>query len=89
VALVTAGVDADVLGIGFEEIPDEQRNAVLSDYPRGSKFKEGIIDAFFHGFQHKPDTTFGTMNDDVLARLDPAFCRKDFCDIILNSPWQD
>jgi len=89
VALVTVGVDADVLGIGYEDIPDEQRKAVLWQYPRGNHFKEGIIDAFFHGFKHKPDTTFGTMNDDVLARLDPAFHRKDFCQIILNSSWHD
>jgi len=89
VALVTAGVDTDVLGIGYEEIPDEQRKAVLSEYPRGHQFKEGIIDAFYHGFKHKPDTTFGTMNDDVLARIDPTFRRKDFCDIILNSSWHE
>jgi hypothetical protein len=89
VALVTAGVDTDVLGIGYEDIPDEQRKAVLSEYPRGAKFKEGIIDAFYHGFKHKPDTTFGTMNDDVLAKRDPTFRRKDFCEIILNSSWSE
>lgn len=89
VALVTAGVDTDVLGIGYDEIPADQRTAVLAEYPRGAKFKEGIIDAFYHGFKHKPDTTFGTMNDDVLAKLDPTFRRKDFCEIILNSSWSE
>jgi hypothetical protein len=89
VALVTVGVDTDVLGIGYEDIPNEQRESVLSQYPRGHHFKEGIIDAFFHGFKHKPDTTFGTMNDDVLARMDPKFRRRDFCEIIVNSPWHD
>jgi hypothetical protein len=87
VALVTAGVDIDVLGIGYEELSDEERQAVLANYPRGNQFKEGIIDAFFDGFKHKPDSTFGTMNDDVLARRDPTFRRADFCSIILNSPW--
>ncbi len=89
VALVTAGVDTDVLGIGYEELSDEQRRAVLEAHPRGQKFKDGIINAFFEGFGHKPDSTFGTMNDDVIARMEPAFCRKDFCHIILNSPWKE
>lgn len=89
VTLVTAGVDTDVLGIGYHELSDEQRQAVLSQYPRGHRFKEGIISAFFEGFKHRPDSTFGTMNDDVLAHMDPTFCRKDFCDIILKSPWNE
>ena len=87
VALVTAGVDTDVLGIGYGELSDEERQAVLAAYPRGNQFKEGIINAFFNGFKHKPDSTFGTMNDDVLARMNPIFRRADFCSIILNSPW--
>ncbi len=89
VALVTAGVDTDVLGIGYHELSDQQRQAVLSQYPRGHQFKEGIIRAFFDGFKHRPDSTFGTMNDDVLAHLDPTFRRKDFCDIIMKSSWKE
>jgi len=89
VALVTAGVDTDVLGIGYGELSDEERQAVLAAYPRGNQFKEGIINAFFNGFKHKPDSTFGTMNDDVLARVDPTFRRADFCSIIVNSPWSE
>jgi hypothetical protein len=31
VALVTAGVEYDVLGFGFDEIPPEDREAVLAE----------------------------------------------------------
>jgi hypothetical protein len=42
VALVTAGVEYDVLGFGFDEITPETRHAVLAAYPRVA-FKESII----------------------------------------------
>src|ERR671922_309391 len=66
VALVTAGVEYDVLGFGFDEIAPEHRDAVLAAYPR-IDFKESIIRAFADGFADKPGTTFGTMNVEVFA----------------------
>jgi HD domain len=84
VALVTAGVEFDVLGLGFDEISAEDRAAVLAAYPR-IDFKESIIGAFADGFAHKPDTTFGTVNADVLADRLPGYRRPDFCAIIRGS----
>jgi hypothetical protein len=46
-------------------------------------FISQIIHAFHDGFCHKPETTFGTVNDDVLALLDPKFKRANFCSIII------
>ena len=89
VALVTAGVEMDVLGIGYLNVPDVQREAVTEAHPRGVHFKEQIIHAFHDGFCHKPETTFGTVNDDVLALHDPKFKRTNFCSIILNSAWRE
>jgi hypothetical protein len=89
VALVTAGVEMDVLGIDYREFTDVQREAVVAAHPRGEHFKEQIIHAFNEGFRHKPETTFGTVNDDVLALLDPKFKRANFCSIILNSAWKE
>ncbi len=89
VALVTAGVDMDVLGFGYSEVSTEDQERVLAAHPRGKGFKEGIIHAFNEGFKHKPASTFGTMNDDVLAYLNPNFKREDFCRIILESAWSD
>jgi HD superfamily phosphodiesterase len=88
VALVTAGVEMDVLGLGYLDVPDNDREEVVTAHPRGDHFKEQIIHAFYDGFSHKPETTFGTVNDDVLALLDPKFKRTNFCNIILNSAWR-
>ena len=87
IALVTAGVEMDVLGIAFEEFPDAQREAVVAAHPRTPHFKEDIIQTFYDGMKHRPDTTFGTVNDDVLADKDPRFVRANFCTIIRGSQW--
>ena len=58
---------------------------VLSAYPR-IDFKRGIVRAFSDGFVHKPATTFGTMNSDVLERTVPGYHRTDFCDLIAANP---
>ena len=88
VALVTAGVEMDVLGFAYKEFDEQQRLGVVAAHPRGNQFKQDIIDAFYHGMAHRPDSTFGTVNDDVLAFKNPKFERADFCKIILNSAWE-
>ena len=87
VALVNAGVKMDVAGIGYEDFPDAQREAVVAAYPRTPRFAEDIIEAFYEGIKHKPDTTFGTINADVLADKDPHFRRGNFCNVIRGSRW--
>jgi hypothetical protein len=89
VALVTAGVEMDVLGLGFAEFGDEQREQIVAAHPRGSHFKERIIQAFFDGIKHKPETTFGNVKADVLERMDPNYKRINFCNVILESPWPE
>ena len=87
VALVTAGVEMDVLGLAYSEYSDAEREAVVHAHPRPTHFKEDIIQAFYDGMKHRPDTTFGTVNDDVLADKDPYFARINFCSVIRGSAW--
>jgi HD domain len=87
IALVTAGVEMDVLGIAYEEFTDAQREAVVTAYPRTPRFKEDIIQAFYDGIKHKPETTFGNVKADVMADKDPRFVRANFCNIIRRSHW--
>lgn len=87
IALVQAGAGMDMAGRGYEHFTDEQRNAVVAAYPRGVDFEREVIDVFYRGMKHRPDTTYGTFNDDILAFKDPAFERKNYCSIILRSPW--
>lgn len=88
VALVTAGVEMDVLGIDYEGFSDEQREAVVASYPRTPHFKEDILQAFYDGIRHKPQTTFGNVKADVLADKDASFMRGNFCEFIRKSSWR-
>ncbi len=88
VALVTAGVEMDVLGLTYPEYSDVEREAVVHAHPRTPHFKEDIIQAFYDGIKHKPETTFGNVKADVLADKDPHFHRGNFCSVIRNSPWK-
>jgi hypothetical protein len=87
VALVTAGVEMDVLGLTYPEYSDAEREAVVHAHPRGSRFKEDIIQAFYDGIKRKPQTTFGNVKADVLADKDPTFKRGNFCSVIRGSAW--
>src|SRR5712664_886672 len=86
-ALVTAGVEMDVLGIDYTSFTDSDRNAVVQAFPRTPHFKEDILQAFYDGIKHKPETTFGNVKADVLADKDPNFQRANFCSVIRNSSW--
>jgi HD domain len=87
VALLTNGVEMDVLGIAYSEFSDADREAIVAAYPRSAHFKEDIIQTFYGGIKHKPETTFGNVKADVLADKDPKFQRINFCDVIRGSRW--
>ncbi|UUW88805.1 HD domain-containing protein [Pimelobacter simplex] len=88
VAVVTLGVETDVLGLDLHEISEEDRAEVVAAHPRPD-FKNRILRAFRDGMAHRPASTFGTMNDDVLAHFDPSFERTDFVDIIRAGAWPE
>ncbi|WNB87767.1 diguanylate cyclase [Glutamicibacter protophormiae] len=88
VALVSAGVETDVLGMHFDEVSEDARRAVVELHPRPD-FKNRILSAFHHGMAHRPGSTFGTMNADVLAHFEPGFERDDFAEIIKGNGWSE
>jgi HD superfamily phosphodiesterase len=88
IALVTRGVELDVLGIGYAAVPDEQRAAVVTAHPRPD-FKNRILAAFTEGIEDRPATTFGNVKADVLAHYVPGFVRGDFVEVIRTSAWPE
>jgi hypothetical protein len=88
IALVTAGVEMDVLGIGYHDLDQKQIKAVVAAHPRPD-FKRQILEAFTNGIKTRPDTTFGNVKADVLEHFVPGFVRGDFVDVILNSGWPE
>jgi hypothetical protein len=87
IALVTAGVEMDVLGLTYPLYSAAEREAVVKAYPRSAQFKEDIIQAFYDGIKDKPQTTFGNVKANVLADKDPSFVPGNFCEVIRRSAW--
>jgi len=88
VALVTAGVETDVLGIGYADLDPADVSAVTAAHPRPD-FKRQILAAFTNGFKDRQDTTFGTVNADVLEHFVPGFRRTDFVEVIESNAWPE
>jgi len=88
VGVVTLGVETDVLGFDLDQISYADKQAVVAAHPRPD-FKRQILHAFYQGMADRPDTTFGTMNDDVLAHFEPGFKRANFVDIIQDNAWPE
>jgi HD superfamily phosphodiesterase len=88
IALVTAGVETDVLGIGRDDLSAEAIEAVTAAHPRPD-FKNRILQAFTDGMKHRPHSTFGTVNADVLQHFDDSLVRDDFVEIIRNNSWPE
>ncbi len=88
VAGVTAGVETDVLGIGRDLLAAEDVAAVVAAHPRPD-FKRNILRAFADGNVHRPASTFGNVNADVLAHYDPSYVRADFVEIIRANSWPE
>ena len=88
IALLTRGVEDDVMGVGFDTVDEDTRALVTAAHPRPN-FKEGIIQAFAGGLRHRPETTFGNVKADVLADTVPGFERGDFVAVIRGSQWPE
>src|SRR3984957_656702 len=88
VALLNSSVLLDVLGVGFDQFPEEAREEIVARYPRAN-FKQRFIQEYFAGFAHKPATTYGTVNAGICERFIPGFKSPNACDLIAASPFPD
>jgi hypothetical protein len=88
VELLYNGVGLDVLGIGYEQFPEDLRKKIVDQYPR-INFKQDIAKAFLNGFEHKTQTTEGTCNEDICSYFIRNYKRSNFYEQIQNSPFQN
>lgn len=88
VALLNYGAALDVTGKGYDQLSSNIREEIVRQFPRNG-LKKNMIDTFFDGFKHKPHTTYGSINSDICACMIPGYQKKDYCDLILHSPWSE
>ncbi|WP_457201401.1 HD domain-containing protein [Nocardioides sp. HB32] len=88
IAVTHLGVLVDAIGLGLDSMDADAVAEVVAAHPRGD-FKNGFLQAFVEGLAHRPDTTYGTVNSDVLAHFVPGFQRGSMVDRVLGSPWKE
>jgi hypothetical protein len=86
IALTQAGVAMDVVGCGFDEYTEQQRDQVIAAFPRHD-FKNEFVQLQTRSALKKPQTTFGTKNFDFIESVDPAFRKPNICALVHNSHW--
>ncbi|MEU9976966.1 HD domain-containing protein [Streptomyces sp. NPDC051014] len=85
-AATTYGVLTDAVGWGLDRLDPDRVAEIVDAHPRG-KFKEGFLQAFVDGLKNRPDTTYGTVNADVLEHFIPGFRRTTMVERVLDAPW--
>lgn len=86
IAATNRGVLTDVMGLGLDRMDPAQVDEVVAVHPRGD-FKTGFLQAFVDGLAHRPDTTYGTVNADVLEHFVTGFHRGSMVERVRSSPW--
>lgn len=86
IAATYLGVLTDVIGFGLDRLPTDQVSEIVAVHPRGD-FKREFLSTYLDGFKHRPETTNGTVNADVLEHFIPGFRRTTSVERILGSAW--
>lgn len=80
------GVLTDVVGAGLDALDPDQVAEVVAAHPRGD-FKKGFLRACRDGLKDRPETTYGTVNADILEHFDPGLRHPTTVERIAGSPW--
>lgn len=86
IAVTHLGVLTDVIGAGLDRLDAAEIDHVLAEHPRGD-FKNEFLSAYFDGIKHRPETTNGTVNSDVLQHFLPDIQRVTMVDRVLGAGW--
>jgi HD superfamily phosphohydrolase YqeK len=80
------GVLTDAIGFALDDLDGGQVEEIVANHPRGD-FKNDFLQVFVEGLKHRPDTTNGTVNSDVLEHFIPEFHRTTMIERVKNAPW--
>jgi hypothetical protein len=86
VAATNYGVLTDAVGWGVDRLDAQELDEIVAAHPRGD-FKKEFLQAFVDGLKDRPETTYGTVNADVLEHFVPGFRRTSMVERILDAPW--
>jgi hypothetical protein len=86
IAATSLGVLTDAIGLGLDKLDPAIVGEITAAHPRGD-FKHEFLRAFYEGLKDRQDTTYGTINADILEHFEPGFQRTSMVERITASPW--
>jgi len=86
-ALLAAAVEADLLGRHCQALCPDTLARILSALPHEPGFKVKLLHTLALGQMHRPQSTSGTVNADVLAFHDRQVKVDGFCKQLLDARW--
>ena len=88
VALCTAGVCLDVVGLNYDAIPAAEIARIVSEFPR-LEMKRRMTRCFCHIAQTHPETTYDNFARDFGERFVPGYRAPSSVDFVSNAPFDE
>lgn len=87
VALGTSGIALDYGGLQYDQIPPDEMNTILKEFPR-LDMKRGFTDAVCAIVKSKPETTYDNFARDFGERFVPGYKPQSSVDFLMNAPFE-
>ena len=88
VALATAGIALDAVGVQYGELPANEIEAILAEFPR-MELKDRFVRCFTHIAEACPETTYDNFVRDFGERLVPGYHAPSAVDWVVNAPFTE
>jgi hypothetical protein len=88
VALCTAGVCLDVVGLQYDLIPPDEMRTIVREFPRLG-MKARMARCFCHIARSHPETTFDNFARDFGERFVPGYKAPSSVDFVANTPFDE
>jgi hypothetical protein len=88
VALCTAGICLDVVGLKYELIPAADMAGILAEFPR-LDMKQKMTQCFCHIAKKHPETTYDNFARDFGERFIAGYKAPSSVDFMMNAPFQE
>jgi hypothetical protein len=88
VALGTSGIALDYGGLQYDQIPPDDMNSILEEFPR-LDMKRCFTDSVCRIVKAKPETTYDNFSRDFGERFVPGYKPSSTVDFLINAPFQE
>jgi hypothetical protein len=88
VALCTAGICFDVIGLQYDLIPSDEREQIIAEFPR-LRMKARMTRCFCQMVRSKPETTYDNFLRDFGERFVAGYTAPSVVDLLVDAPFPE